>query len=187
MNTSTPPCKIWSPQNSPRGIIQIIPNNTGNSVYDNFAIFLSGHGYLVICTTDIPDEITRRHRLPVFLIRHDDGRQPWPNTDIYTACVAIHKRKEYKNPLVKIWSAMTDGFNDCACPDKPCLIISNGTDILKTSASVSKSLYQKFGGYNINHLTVVMYPYAKNDMMQDENWPNAQHEILRFVNQATMI
>lgn len=186
MSTHVDSYKTWTPKQDPHGIVQIITNNHNND-YEEFAGLLTDNGYIVVCAPDMPPILKHNQQLPVFLIRHDDGRKPWPNTDKYTACVAIKKQPEHKNPLAKMWDFLTVGAYDCPRPDKPCLVISNGADIFKIATSASRSLYQNFKDYNINHLTVVVYPYANNDMMQDENWPNAQHEILRFVNRMRTI
>lgn len=186
MNTQTTDFQAWTPQQSPRGIVQIIPNNNYDA-HKKFACFLAANGYIVVCAPDIPPIMKQQSQLPIFLIRHDDGRTPWPDTSMYKACIAIKKRKEYRNMIVKLWDYFVDNPYECARPDKPCLIISNGKDVFNVASCVSQSLYRNYKDYNINHLTVVVYPYANNDMMQDENWPNAQNEILRFVNQMRTI
>lgn len=186
MNIQTSDFQTWTPQQTPRGIVQIIPSNNGDT-YKEFGCFLAANGYIVVCAPDMPPIMRHQSHLPIFLIRHDDGRAPWPDTSIYKACIAIKKRKQYRNPIVKMWDCLVDNSSESARPDKPCLIISNGTDAFKAATCVSQSLYRNYKDYNINHLTVVVYPYANGDMMQDENWPNAQNEILRFVNQMRMI
>lgn len=69
----------------------------------------------------------------------------------------------------------------------PLLIISGSRDIVSQNSRLAMSLYRTYRAQNLNHLTIIIYPDARHELLMDTNYADVQRDVLEFFNNVLHI
>lgn len=163
-------------------------------------VFLFGDGFGSVIT----QQIIAKSRLCTAGVCMSGGvRYPKIWVWLWSKFVWLEKRMRGNGANVRIPDVLSSGANqnDCityelyysilksllktnynVCCGTPLLIIGGGGDIKTLNGRLAKSLYNAYKEQDLQNLTLIIYPDTKHQVLFEQDWAQAQQDILDFLN-----
>ncbi len=162
-------------------------------------VFLFGDGFGSIITQQI---IAKSKLCTAGVCMSGGVRYPKFMLWLWSKFVWFEKRMRGNNTNVRIPDVLSPNTkqNDCityemyysilksllkinynVCCETPLLIIGGGGDIKTLNGRLAKSLYNAYKEQDLQNLTLIIYPDTKRQVLFEQDWAQAQQDILDFL------